>query len=230
MSKISSQRFKKNIDNSLIDNTTFDEFHPIFKKHYIPHRTSADGNCLFNTISLCLCGNESLTIIFRACTVYTIIKFRNQFTEVIKREEQIHNVDNNVNTLNDIIIKKFNKILYEAKTNYFWCNLYHLLTISTFLNTDIYIYSSFYNRIAGSLYHNAQSTDELIIIFNNKQRTGSHLIYTPITNCNITTRKENPIYGYFSSMRKHYTSIIPVSAQSPLFKPTTLDIHANYKL
>ena len=106
--KISSQRFIKNIDNSLIDNTTFDEFHPIFKKHYIPHRTSANGNCLFNMISLCLCGNESLTKILRACTVYTIIKFLYQFTEVIKREEQIHNVDNNVNTLNDIIIKKLN--------------------------------------------------------------------------------------------------------------------------
>jgi hypothetical protein len=47
-------------------------------------------------ISLCLCGNESLTKILRACTVYTIIKFRNQFPEVIKREEEIHNVDNNV--------------------------------------------------------------------------------------------------------------------------------------
>jgi hypothetical protein len=46
------------------------------------------------------------------------------------------------------------------------------------------------------------------------------LIYTPITNCNITTRKENPIYGYFSSMRKHYTSIIPISTKSPLFKPS----------
>jgi hypothetical protein len=43
------------------------------------------------------------------------IKFRNPYTEVIKREEQIHNVDNNVNTFNDIIIKKFNKILYELK-------------------------------------------------------------------------------------------------------------------
>ena len=63
--KISSQRFIKNIDNSLIDNTTLDEFHPIFKKHYIPHRTSADGNCLFNMISLCLCGNESLTKILK---------------------------------------------------------------------------------------------------------------------------------------------------------------------
>ena len=62
----------------------------------------------FNMISLCLCGNESLTKILRACTVYTIIKFLYQFTEVIKREEQIHNVDNNVNTLNDIIIKKLN--------------------------------------------------------------------------------------------------------------------------
>jgi ASC-1-like (ASCH) protein len=43
------------------------------------------------------------------------IKFRNPYTEVIKREEKIHNVDNNVNTFNDIIIKKFNKILYELK-------------------------------------------------------------------------------------------------------------------
>ena len=117
-------------------------------------------------------------------------------------------------------MKKFNKIIYEAKTNHIWCNEYHLLAISTFLNTDIYIYSSFYNRITGSLYHNARSTEELLTIFNNKQRTGSHLIYTPITNSNITTRKENPIYGYFSSMRKHYTSIIPISTKSPLFKPS----------
>jgi hypothetical protein len=70
-------------------------------------------------ISLCLCGNESLTKILWAWTVYTIIKFRNQFTEVIKRDEQIQIVDNNLNTLNDIIIKKFNKILNEATTNHF---------------------------------------------------------------------------------------------------------------
>ena len=43
------------------------------------------------------------------------IKFRNPYTEVIKREEKIHNVDNNVNTFNDIIIKKFNKIYMKLK-------------------------------------------------------------------------------------------------------------------
>ena len=54
-------------------------------------------------------------------------------------------------------ITKNNTILNEAKTNKCWCNEYHILAIATFLNTEIFIYSSFYNSQSGQIYQPANS-------------------------------------------------------------------------
>lgn len=43
--------------------------------------------------------------------------------------------------IDEQVIRQFNSILLEAKTDKTWCNEYHLLAISTFLNSDIYICS-----------------------------------------------------------------------------------------
>ena len=164
---------------------------------------------MFNMISINLIGNETLSKLLRALTVYTLIKYRNQFMQSIQREEYLHN---NITNINETTNNKFNSILTDAKTNKCWCNEYHLLALSTLLNTDIYIYSTFYNTNTNTLYQHANNSIELQNIFSQGKRTGAHLIYEPISNSSITTRKSKPIYGFFLS--------IPQTHISPLFKPT----------
>ena len=183
-------------------------------EYYLPHITKPNGNCLFNMISISLIGNDSFSQLLRALTVYTIIYHKNDFIEIIKKDILFTNLtEENVN-------KKFNEILYEARTNKIWCNEYHLLAISTFLNCEIYIYSTFYNNITGALFQNASNAEELENIFIYKIRTGAHLIYKPLPTTIVNKNNINPIYGFFSSSRKHYVSVISHSENNPEFKPT----------
>ena len=166
-------------------------------------------------ISNCLIVNESLTKLLRALTVFTIVKHKKEYLQFIESETSI---DSNENILNSTMTK-YNSILNEAKSNKCWCNEYHLLAIATFLNTDIFIYSSFYNTQSAVLYQPANNATELQYIFDQNKRTGAHLIYRPISNSSISNKNDYPIFGYFSFQRKHYISIIPHSFNSPLFKP-----------
>ena len=155
---------------------------------------------MFNMISINLIGNETLSKLLRALTVYTLIKYRNQFMQSIQREEYLHN---NITNINETTNNKFNSILTDAKTNKCWCNEYHPLALSTLLNTDIYIYSTFYNTNTNTLYQHANNSIELQNIFNQGKRTGAHLIYEPISNSSITTKKINRYTAFFCLFLKH---------------------------
>ena len=54
---------------------------------------------------------------------------------------------------------------------YLHSNEYHLLALATFLNTDIFIYSSFYNTQSGEIYQIANNTIELQQTFDQNNRT-----------------------------------------------------------
>jgi hypothetical protein len=112
-------------------------------------------------------------------------------------------------------MKKYNSILNEAKKNKCWCNEYHLLAIETFLNTDIFIYCSFYNTQSGEICQIANNAIELQHIFDQNKRSGAHIIYRPISNSSISNKNDYPIFGNFSFQSKHYYSIIPHSFNSP---------------
>jgi|688.fasta_scaffold61214_1 hypothetical protein len=166
-------------------------------------------------ISISLIGDESLTNVLRALTVYTIIKNKNEYLSILRRELSASSMIN----IDEQVMRQFNSILLEAKKDKTWCNEYHLLAISTFLNSDIYIYSTFFNRTTGILYQNANSVEDLQNFFNQGHRTGAHLIYRPL-NCLLSENNQAPIFGYFSSIRRHYAAVIPKSQQPPIFKPT----------
>ena len=121
-------RFIQNINLNLIDEITSTELHPIIKNFYSPYKTKSDGNCLYNMVSLCLIGNQSFSRLLRVLTLYTILKYKKEFLNIISKDAL-------VNSSNDDIRKKYNEIIYEAKSNNIWCNEYHLLAVSTFLNT-----------------------------------------------------------------------------------------------
>jgi len=85
-------------------------------------------------ISISLIGNESLANVLRALTVYTIIKNKNKYLAILRRVLSASSMIN----IDEQVIRHFDLILLEAKTDKTWCNEYHLLAISTFLNSDIY--------------------------------------------------------------------------------------------
>jgi hypothetical protein len=80
-------------------------------------------------------------------------------------------------------------------------------------------YSSYYNTQSGEIYQIANNALELQQIFDQNKRTGSRLIYRPISNSSISDINDYPIFGYFSFQRKQYNSIIQHSCNSLLFKP-----------
>ena len=49
--------------------------HPSFACQYAPTKTSADGNCLWHMISICLTGSQESTIYLRCVTVFTILRY-----------------------------------------------------------------------------------------------------------------------------------------------------------
>ena len=116
---------------------------------------------MFNMISISLIGNDSLSKLLRLLCVNTMIKYKNEFTKLIQDEENLFN-NSNINS----IIRKYNSLLYEARKNKRWCNEYHLLAISTFLNINIYLQYTFYNVTNGQLFQPAETPEHLMTIFN----------------------------------------------------------------
>jgi hypothetical protein len=137
---IKKHRFNKTIRDNLVEKITLSELHPIIRQHYLPQITKRNGNCLFNMISISLIRNESLANVLRALTVYTIIKNKNEYLGNLRRELSASSMINIDINIDEKVNRKYNSILLEAKTDKTWCNEYHLLAISTFLNSDVYIY------------------------------------------------------------------------------------------
>ena len=74
-------------------------------------------------ISNCLIGNESLTKLLRALTVFTIVKHKKEYLQFIESETSI---DSNENILNSTMTK-YNSMLNKAKSNKCWFNEYHFV-------------------------------------------------------------------------------------------------------
>ncbi len=64
-SKIINSTFEFNLEEDKTDYKTVATLHPAFLKYFTPFKTPADGNCLWHMISICLCGNISLSNILR---------------------------------------------------------------------------------------------------------------------------------------------------------------------
>ena len=113
------------IPENQLDKITLKELHPIIKKYYSPLSTKPDGNFLFNMISNWFIGNETLTKIYRALTVFTIVKYKKEYLQFIETETPF-------DTNQDILhwtMNKYNSILNVIKTNKCWCNEYHLFIV-----------------------------------------------------------------------------------------------------
>ena len=81
---LQNMSFIGKIDN--IDRTTAKHLYTSFMNLYQPHVTSSDGNCLWNMISISLCGIEESQSILRKLTFLTILIMKTWFYDLIKAD------------------------------------------------------------------------------------------------------------------------------------------------
>ena len=73
------------VKTHVVDMSVQEELLPSFTSQYVPVRTTGDGNCMYNTISIALHGTEEYTAHLRAITVHSLL-------ENIRNKENKNNV------------------------------------------------------------------------------------------------------------------------------------------
>ena len=91
--------FRCNISKEKIDKKTHRQLYTSFSEIYQPHITSSKGNCLWNMISLSLYGNDTLTLLLRKLTFFTLLYLKNDFLEILRTELVNFKSDANNNTI-----------------------------------------------------------------------------------------------------------------------------------
>ena len=200
--------YYENIEGYAIDNYVSSKLPKGFHRNYKSIETPRDGNCMWHMISLCFFGNLNFSLILRIITVYTLINNKNDFIKLILKEESFTNKDDiSKEELDKIGISKYKSLLEFALTKRAWGNEYHLLALSTALNTNIYIYSVFPEKWLNN------SIEKIHENFSKERYIGAHLIYKPLNNAYTN----NFICGQFGEA--HYTALIPINSQVLELKP-----------
>ena len=196
---------------------------PKFAEILIPCTTTANGNCLWNMISLTLIGNESLSKLLRLLTVLSMLTMKQSFIKLITQQYE------STNTLNasSLACANFQEYVKVALTDKEWGCSYHLIALATVLGKHIYVYSSFKKKNKFQLNKNI-SLECLDKHFKDSitgdSKIGHHLRYDPLINNVFPKANENCLYGFFSfggpTVAPHYTALIPKFKQDPTkFRP-----------
>ena len=85
-----------------IDNA-FDFIHQ-HTSYSFPVKTTADGNCLFHSISIALYGDESQTFNIKLCAAFIVFENQEFFREVLRSDGDDHSVQHLVTKIATIII------------------------------------------------------------------------------------------------------------------------------
>ena len=86
-----------NVETHVMNMSVQEELLPSFTSHYVPVRTTGDGNCMYNTISIALHDMEEYAGHLRAITLYSLLENEEHMFEVMKPSTQLllRNVDRN---------------------------------------------------------------------------------------------------------------------------------------
>ena len=182
----------------------------LFKNEYKAVSTPGDGSCLYHMFSLCFFSDTKHMVLFRLLCMISLYQNRDFFLEIIKnRLKAIYSAcsSDSIKTMSQ---NKFEILLLESRKIGQWANEYHILALSIILDINIFIYNSF------DVPNNITSNDLLKKAFDNRTFLGNHLIYTKYEN---NTSVINFICGYFDSISKHYTAILPTSVNSLEYRP-----------
>ena len=204
--------FYKSKDVKKLCLTVKNELYPKFAEIFIPFVTTANGDCLWNMISLSLIGNESLTRVLRLLTALCMLLMKKSFIKLIKEQYESTHTPHAVNRA----FIKFQEYIRIALTDAEWGSSYHLIALSTVLGKNIYIYSIFKNKNKFQLNKNI-GMKNLDKYFKN-QRTGSkighHLRYEPLFNNFFPKINVDVLYGFYDCHAAHYTALIPTKKQN----------------
>ena len=182
-------------------------------------------------ISLSLIGNETLNILLRKLTVFTILYMKQHLTDIIVREfnsffeenkksnNLIISVEEENQKRHDYVTQQLNELLFTAKTENAWGHEYHILCMSTFLNKNIYVYSDFRSKRKFYLDRNASLSD-IENAFKSKQSSslfGRNLKYSPIENTYFRKSLTQNLFGYYIN-KDHYLALIPREQNQIVFE------------
>ena len=142
-----------NVESHVVDMSVQEELLPSFTSQYVPVRTTGDGNCMYNTISIALHGTEEYTAHLRAITVYSLLENKEHMFEVMKPSTQLllRNVDRNEENITAITEREWSKLLQEAAQDQCWGNHFHLHALCLMLKRPIYMYGYMRHRSVGEL-------------------------------------------------------------------------------
>jgi hypothetical protein len=184
---------------------------PCFSKRFLPCHTTSDGNCLWHMISICLCGDQSLTDILRCFTLFALVKYKDSIVDRISKKE--------IDRKREIY---YSELLNDSIKDKAWGCGYHLLCLSTVLNMNIFIYGESlkngtflldgYNTTAGRLEESFKSSR-----YQDTTHSGFHMRYEPISNgffeCDAVRAN---LYGFYRNF--HYSALFPIDT-SIIFVP-----------
>lgn len=202
-----------------VDKTITPHLYPSFSSQYQPRVTTGDGSCLWNMISLGICGSEILMKYLRLLTVVGLLLFKKDFYKLL--ENRFKNLDQSFPENQAKL--KFEGILRIAMDTYEFGNEYHLLVLSTVLSRNIYVYS-YFTRKGELMLPKCTSDIELLKHFDDRtcksSLVGQHLRYEPLNNriFNKNLNFQN-LYGFFAASWKHYAALIPKTNVNIVYTP-----------
>ncbi len=191
------------------------ELYPNFASVLQPHKTTGNGDCLWNMISLALCGNETLTRVLRLLTVTCMLIMKNNFIELLEKQYKATETEHSL----ALARINFEENLRIALDNKKWGNTYHLIALATVLGKSFYIYSLFKTQGKFRLEENT-SKIELNKHFKKKRNSeiGHHLRYEAFKNDFFPKTNRFALYGFYCG--RHYTALIPKeNLKKNLFRP-----------
>ena len=193
--------------------------HPALASIYLPVQTSADGNCGFNMVSICLYGDERLNNLLRVQTLWDLLQHQVYYIWVIDQTNQYDSTTsqgkNDYNTTVDI-----------CKTDYAWANEFHLLAMCLILQRDFHIFTTFIEKSTGDHYFSKRSVLQIQKYFqDHKQGTRPHVIYKvpdPKPGSDVRT----PLRGFHYA--NHYTALVPKNLNVTAIKPWSVPVVQPY--
>ena len=139
------------------DSLASNQCHPLLLHIFKPVKTTGDGNCLFNALSITLCGSESMSRLLRVLCAYGLYKYKQVILEAFR-----HAYPNRDPI--QYYITAFNESIPLGA----WGSDHHLLALSFLLNRPILQYNTFYHSFNGVQYltlQNIHTINELAAAF-----------------------------------------------------------------
>ena len=126
--------YANTLPNLQVDRYVQQECHPLFLQTFKPIKTTGDGNCMYNALSLAFCGTEHLSIVIRLLTTYALVKHR---TAIIDALSHIYFDGNHEH------VQALTDTMHKAIHLGVWGTDLHLFSLSL-LNRPIFSYNTFY--------------------------------------------------------------------------------------